>query len=54
MRIILPPPEQDLFLLSFMDYCSQEEVHQVLGKIHGEFEKLAEDWRISDRSEDAS
>jgi hypothetical protein len=37
-----------------MDHRPQEEVHQVLGKIHGEFEKLAEDWRIPDRSEDAS
>jgi hypothetical protein len=45
---------KDCLTVLEMDYCPQEEVHKVLGKIHGEFEKLAENWRILDRSEDAS
>jgi hypothetical protein len=45
---------KDCLAVLEMDNCPVQEVHQALGMVHGEFEKLAADWHIPDRSEDLS
>ncbi|MCK0509691.1 DUF7673 family protein [Aromatoleum buckelii] len=41
---------RDCLTVLEMDSQPQQEVHLLLGCLNGEFEKLAEDWRIPDRS----